>query len=176
MKHLNDPPSEVEENWRVTLQHDRIAHLIKDAFRCTSTSLQKLLKEHRVAYGHWTFLRILWQTDGLTQRQLSDQAGVTEPSTVLALRSMEKLGYIKRMKLEGNKKEIRVFLNPAGTALRSLCIPCAEYVNTSALKGISQENLNTTRQTLLAMIGNLMIKDKSQSKVKMAPFNRLKVK
>jgi hypothetical protein len=40
----------------------------------------------RGAFGvlHWTFLRILWQSDGLTQRELSMRAGVTEPTTFTA--------------------------------------------------------------------------------------------
>ena len=52
--------------------------------------MQARLAEHAVPFGHWTFLRILWERDGLTQRELSDQAGVMEPSTFAALKAMEK--------------------------------------------------------------------------------------
>ena len=106
-------------------------------------------------YGHWTFLRILWQTDGVTQRQLSEQAGVTEPSTFTAVQAMEKLGYLTRQKMPGNKKQIRVFLTSRGTALRSLIVPAAEEVNRIALSGISAEDLAATRRTLLALVQNL---------------------
>ena len=54
------------------------------------------LAEHQVAFGHWAFLRILWETDGLTQRELSVQAGVMEPTTFAAIKAMEKLGYVAR--------------------------------------------------------------------------------
>jgi MarR family transcriptional regulator, organic hydroperoxide resistance regulator len=108
-----------------------------------------------VLYGHWTFLRILWQTDGVTQRQLSEQAGVTEPSTVTALKAMEKLGYITRQKMTGNKKQIRVFLTSKGMGLRSLVVPCAQEVNRIVIAGISAEDLAATRRTLLAVIENL---------------------
>jgi MarR family transcriptional regulator, organic hydroperoxide resistance regulator len=142
-------------NWREALHDERMAHLIKDAFRCTSSSLQRRLKDHGVLYGHWTFLRILWQTDGLTQRQLSEQAGVTEPSTLLALRSMEAAGYLTRQKLPTNKKEVRVYLTPKGSALRAVCVPCAEQINQLAISGISARDLAATRRTLLAVIENL---------------------
>jgi len=141
--------------WRDALHDERITHLIRTAFRCTSSALQRRLKREDVLYGHWTFLRILWQTDGLTQRQLSEQAGVTEPSTVTALQSMEKLGYLTRQKMPGNKKQIRVFLAPKGMALRSLIVPCAEEVNRIVIAGISAEDLAATRRTLLAVIENL---------------------
>lgn len=142
-------------HWREVLHDERMTHLIKTAFRCSSGALQKRLKQHDVLYGHWTFLRILWQTDGVTQRQLSEQAGVTEPSAVTALQAMERLGYITRQKMPDNKKQVRVFLTPRGTALRSLIVPCAQAVNELVVAGIPAEDLAVTRRTLLAMIENL---------------------
>ncbi|MDB5882871.1 MAG: transcriptional regulator MarR family [Ramlibacter sp.] len=141
--------------WRDVLHDERMTHLIRTALRCTSSALQRRLKQQDVLYGHWTFLRILWQTDGLTQRQLSEQADVTEPSTVTALQAMEKLGYLTRQKMPGNKKQIRVFLTPKGMSLRSLIVPCAEEVNRMVVAGISAEDLAATRRTLLAVIENL---------------------
>jgi MarR family transcriptional regulator, organic hydroperoxide resistance regulator len=141
--------------WREVLHDERMTHLIRTAFRCTSSALQRRLKQQDVLYGHWTFLRILWQTDGVTQRQLSEQAGVTEPSTVTALKAMEKLGYITRQKMAGNKKQIRVFLTSKGMGLRSLVVPCAQEVNRMVIEGIPAEDLAATRRTLLAVIENL---------------------
>ena len=142
-------------HWREVLHDERITHLIKDAFRCTSSALPRRLRKHEVRYGHWTFLRILWQTDGVTQRQLSEQAGVTEPSTFSALQAMEKLGYITRQKMPDNKKQIRVFLTSKGTALRSQIVPAAEEINRIALAGIPPEDIAVTRRTLLALVENL---------------------
>ena len=141
--------------WREALHDERMAHLIKNAFRCTSSSLQRSLREHGIRYGHWTFLRILWQADGLTQRQLSEQAGVSEASAATVLRAMEKLGYLRREKMPDNRKEVRVFLAPAGAALRALSIPCAEQVNRQATANIDAHDLAATRRTLLAVIANL---------------------
>lgn len=142
-------------HWREVLHDERITHVIKDAFRCTSSALQRRLRKHSVLYGHWTFLRILWQTDGVTQRQLSEQASVTEPSTFSALQAMEKLGYITRQKMPDNKKQIRVFLTSKGTALRSQIVPAAEEINRIALAGIPPEDIAVTRRTLLALVENL---------------------
>ena len=142
-------------SWREVLHDERMTHLIKTAFRCTSGALQKRLWEHGILYGHWTFLRILWQTDGMTQRQLSAQAGVTEASTVTALQAMEGRGYVNRLKLEGNRKEVRVFLTAQGSALRPVMLACAQEVNDLVVGGIPAEDLAVTRRTLLAVIDNL---------------------
>ena len=68
---------------------------------------------------------------------------------------MEKIGYITRQKMPDNKKQIRVFLTPKGTALRAQIVPAAEEINRIALAGISAEDVAATRRTLLALVENL---------------------
>ncbi|SNS86483.1 DNA-binding transcriptional regulator, MarR family [Noviherbaspirillum humi] len=142
-------------DWRETLSSERLAHLVKLTYRGLSRALQLRLRKQSVLYGHWTLLRILWQTDGMTQRQLSEQAGVMEPTTFAALQAMEKLGYVSRQKIAGNGKQVRVFLTAKGAALRNLIVPAAEEVNQVALAGIPPEDLAATRRTLLAIMHNL---------------------
>src|SRR5450830_1966339 len=85
-------------HWREAVPNDRLAHLIKDATRALLRALQMRLTEHSVTLGQWTFLRVLWEKNGITQRELSEQAGVMEPTTFTALKAMEKLGYVIRRK------------------------------------------------------------------------------
>jgi DNA-binding MarR family transcriptional regulator len=141
--------------WRHAVHDERIAHLIKNAFRGTSGALQRRLREHSLLYGHWTLLRILWQSDGMTQRQLSEQAGVKESSTFTALQAMAKLGYVKRRRIASNARQVRIFLTARGAALRSRIVPMAQEVNRIALKGVSAKDLAATRRTLLRVIENL---------------------
>src|SRR5438105_3500397 len=75
---------------------ERFAHLVKLAARGLARALQMRLTEHSVSYGHWTFLRILWDEEGLTQRELSARAGVMEPTTFAALKAMAQRGYVTR--------------------------------------------------------------------------------
>ena len=102
-------------HWREAVPNDRLAHLVKDATRGLVRALTARLAEHQVAFGHWAFLRILWETDGLTQRELSVQAGVMEPTTFSALKAMERLGYVERRQMPPSRKNVYVFLTPAGT-------------------------------------------------------------
>ena len=142
-------------HWRDTMAGDRMAHLVRGAHRGLMRALQMRLHEHGVAHGHWTFLRVLWRTDGLTQRQLSEQVGVMEPTTFSALQAMEKLGYVTRQRLPDNRKQVRGFLTARGAALRGTLVPLAEEVNEVALAGVSAEDVAVTRRTLLRMIDNL---------------------
>ena len=87
---------ETRHRWHDAVPDDRLAHLIREATRLLVRSLQARLQQHDVSFGHWAFLRILWEQDGLSQRQLSEAAGVMEPTTHAALHAMEQRGYVER--------------------------------------------------------------------------------
>jgi DNA-binding MarR family transcriptional regulator len=142
-------------HWREAVPNDRLAHLVKDATRGLLRALQMRLNTYGVSFGHWAFLRILWEADGLTQRALSVEAGLMEPTTSSALAAMETLGYIRRERRPDNRKNVHVFLTPRGKALRPRLVPLAEQVNDVAVRGVSAADVATTRKTLLVMIENL---------------------
>ncbi len=142
-------------HWREAVPDDRMAHLIRDTERAFRRALQNRLATHQVPFGHWSFLRILWATDGLTQRELSERAGVMEPTTFAAMKAMESLGYIRREQLPTNKKNVYVHLTAAGRALKKRLVPLAEEANQVSVAALDPSDLATTRRVLLAMIENL---------------------
>jgi DNA-binding MarR family transcriptional regulator len=156
------PTQEILRHWREAVPEDRLAHLVKDATRALVRALQMRLVEHGVSFGHWTFLRILWEHDGLTQRSLSEQAGVMEPTTFSALKAMEQLGYVARRQMPENRKNVYVYLTPKGRALKAKLVPLAEEVNRIAVTGVPPEDIARSREILLAIIENLA-RDEAQS-------------
>jgi DNA-binding MarR family transcriptional regulator len=149
------PTRSILRHWREAVPDDRLAHLVKDATRALVRSLQMRLAAHAVSFGHWTFLRILWEGDGLTQRELSEQAGVMEPTTFSALRAMERLGYIRRRQRGNDRKKVYILLTPKGRRLRDHLVPLAEEVNAIAVRGMRKADIAQTRGVLLAIIENL---------------------
>ena len=142
-------------HWREAVPNDRLAHLVRDAAKGLTRALQARLAEEGVSFGHWVFLRILWETDGLTQSELSEQAGVMEPTTFAALKAMERLGYIKRRKTPENRKKVFIHLTPEGRSLKMRLVPLAVEVNRVAVNGAAAGDLAATRALLLKMIENL---------------------
>ena len=158
MSRARSPAADAEtilRHWREAVPNDRLAHLVKDATRALVRALQMRLAAHKVSFGHWTFLRILWEGDGLTQRALSERAGVMEPTTFAALRAMERLGTVTRRQIGRDRKKVYVFLTPKGRALKRRLVPLAEDVNNIAVRGVAGADIATTRAVLLAIIENL---------------------
>lgn len=143
------------KHWQEAVPNDRLAHLVKDVTRAFVRALQARLARHSVSFGHWAFLRILWERDGLNQRELSDQAGVMEPTTFSAIQAMEKLGYVKRVQRADNKRKVFIHLTAKGRLLKRKLVPLAEEVNGIGVRGIKAADVAATRQTLLAILDNL---------------------
>jgi len=152
---MPNPTQDILRHWREAVPNDRMAHLIRDTERAFRRALQIRLAPHGVPFGHWSFLRILWEADGLTQKELSERAGVMEPTTFAAMKTMEALGYVTRRQLPTNKKNVYVYLTDEGHALKQHLVPLAEDTNLISTAGVEPEDLKTARKVLLALIGNL---------------------
>ena len=71
------------------------------------------------------------------------------------MKAMESQGYIERRQLPTNKKNVYVYLTPAGRALKEQLVPLAEDANRISVKGIDARDIAATRRVLLAMLHNL---------------------
>ncbi|MPW17773.1 MarR family transcriptional regulator [Paraburkholderia sp. CNPSo 3157] len=149
-------------HWREAVPDDRLAHLVKDAGRAMIRGLQMRLAQHEVSFGHWAYLRVLWVTDGLTQKELSDETGTTTPTTFSAVSAMEKLGYVERRYAPGNRKNTHVYLTPRGRGLKKKLVPLAEEVNEISVAGLKATEINVARKVLLTIIEN-MARDEAES-------------
>ena len=136
-------------------REELLARLVRLAARAFNRSLQMRLQSEGVTFGQWIFLRILWYNDGLSQRELSQRAHLTEPTAHSALTKLEKQSIITRRKMEGDKRTLQIFLTRKGWELRDRLEPMAHDVNLSALKGLEEEEVRVLRKSLLTIITNL---------------------
>ena len=141
--------------WQEGQPRDRLAHLVKDTARAFDRALQARLAAHDVSIGHWMFLRVLWKTDGRTQRELAREAGVMDSTAFVALRAMAARGYIVRRPVAGDRRKQGVFLTPRGRALERRLVPLAVTVNAIAVRGIAPRQIAAIRGTLIALLANL---------------------
>lgn len=132
-----------------------IGYLLRDTYRAFSKVLQTRISAHGVTIGQWYFLRVLWEEDGLTQRELSQRVGMMEPTTVTALNGMEKRGYVKRVRNATDRRKVNIFLTEKGRALRSRLLPHAADVNRIASKNVTMQDIERIRTVLNTMKENL---------------------
>lgn len=137
--------------------------LVRAANRAFQRALEERITLRGVTPGQWYFLRVLWEQDGLNQRELSGLVGMTEPTTVVALNSMEKAKLIRRQRSTLDKRKVHIFLTQKGKRLRGVMLPLAKEVNDIAGQGVSAADNAALRRALTHMIENLE-KNKGQDR------------
>jgi MarR family transcriptional regulator, organic hydroperoxide resistance regulator len=130
-------------------------YLVRDANRAFQRLLERRIAPYGVARGQWYFLRVLWTHDGLSQRELSARVGMMEPTTVIALRSMEKAGLISRVRSDGDRRRIRVLLTAKAKRLRNELLGVARDITATAEAGIEARDLASFRRIIARMTANL---------------------
>ena len=130
-------------------------YLVRDAHRAFQRLLERRIAAYGVTRGQWYFLRVLWNEDGLTQRELSARVGMMEPTTVIALRGMEKSGLIRRLRSRDDKRRSHVWLTPKAQRMRKGLLALARGITVEAQEGISRGDLLRFRRVIARMTANL---------------------
>lgn len=130
-------------------------YLVRDAHRAFQRLLERRIAAYGVTRGQWYFLRVLWITDGLSQRELSARVGMMEPTTVIALRSMERSGLIQRIRSDDDRRKVGVFLTAKAKRLRNELLAVAKSITDAAEDGVSARDLGIFRRVITQMTANL---------------------
>jgi MarR family transcriptional regulator, organic hydroperoxide resistance regulator len=130
-------------------------YLVRDAHRAFQRLLERRIAAYGVTRGQWYFLRVLWNEDGLSQRELSMRVGMMEPTTVIALRSMERSGLIRRVRSRNDKRRSQVWLTAKARRLRGSLLAVARGITEEAERGIDRGDLARFRRAIAHMTANL---------------------
>lgn len=132
-----------------------LGYLTRIAFRSFSRALELRTQPYGVSSGQWRFLRVLWQEDGITQRELSRRVGMREPTTVTALKSLEKSEFVRREQSTEDRRRVHVFLTPLAKRLQKKLLPAVAEVNEIATRGFTAEEVALLRDLLIRVGQNL---------------------
>ncbi|MDF2373014.1 MAG: MarR family transcriptional regulator [Rhizobiaceae bacterium] len=135
---------------------ESVGYQIRLTSRLIQRSLQHKIEPHGVTLGMWYFLRALWHEDGMTQRELSLVVGTMEPTTLTAIKSMEKSGLVHRVNNEDDRRKINIYLTERGKALRAELMPLAKEVVDSSVRGFSDRERSTLLEYLKVIQDNLL--------------------
>ncbi|MEE2662238.1 MAG: MarR family transcriptional regulator [Pseudomonadota bacterium] len=134
---------------------DTVGFLLWDANRAMTRQFSNRIERHGVTLGLWPFLRALWETDGLTQRELSEKVRMKGPTTVAALNKLEHRGLVRRQANKNDARKINVFLTEEGRRVYGKVIPEVETVNTKCLCGMSKPEQATFKKLIRQIRNNI---------------------
>ncbi|EMY78338.1 MarR family protein [Leptospira weilii serovar Ranarum str. ICFT] len=103
----------------------------------------------------WIILNRLWETDGLTQNEISQKTIKDKTTVTRFLSKMEKDGLIRRKSSNEDRRVNHVQLSTKGKKLKNQLIPIAQELLEAATEKISPEHLLVTIETLKQIELNL---------------------
>lgn len=132
-----------------------VGYQIRTTHRLVQRALQMRIEHHGVTLGMWYFLRVLWDEDGLTQRELSRRVGTMEPTTMSAVQTMEQSGFVHRIRNPDDRRKINVYLTTKGRELETLLLPAGIDVVQTATGDFTQREIDMLLSLLSAIQKNL---------------------
>lgn len=134
---------------------DSLDFLIRDTRRLLLKRIETRLAEHGIPLGAWFPLRILYEEDGITQRQLSRKLGYLDAAAGAIVEVMEKLKLVRRVRNAEDRRKINVFLTPLGRRMGKRTIGQMHEVNEQIALGFSKREAETLRALLRRAHDNL---------------------
>lgn len=124
------------------LELDRsTGYLIRRTFRGVNRALETRLRPHGLSASMWFILRVLWERDGLTQREIGEELILGQPAVVSVLDTLERRGLIERRRNSADRRKINIHLTKQGLELRQSLSPVANEVNALAVSGLSRSEI-----------------------------------
>ena len=102
---------------------ESIGLLMRIGLRGLRAAFKAVLARHKIQWSAWYYLRVLWEADGLSQRELTQRVGAMQPNTVSALRSMERAGLVRIERPETDRRSTRVWLTAKARRLMQRALP-----------------------------------------------------
>jgi DNA-binding MarR family transcriptional regulator len=126
-------------------------------------AMHRVTERKGVTEGQWRYLRELWEEDGLSQRELGERVGRQGPSTVAAVKLLERNKMVKVAPNLDDRRKTRVFLTERGRALRDVLMPDVHDVQRIAIEGVAEADLAAFKRVLIAIQRNLDANNKSRN-------------
>lgn len=129
-------------------------YLANHMARVFALALDAELHQLGLRLGAFPALLLLWENDGLTQRDLVQALNIEQPTMAATLTRMERDGLIRRSRDETDGRAQRIRLTARGRALEAPAKAAAQRVNAIALRGFAEPERAAILQSMRRVIAN----------------------
>jgi DNA-binding MarR family transcriptional regulator len=124
---------------------------------CLKASLHRAFQSEGfdVTPEQWTVLSALWEAEGVHQRLLAEKTAKDRHNITRILNLLEKGGLVRREPDNRDRRRQRIYLTPAGKALKPKLVRIVTGLLEQAFSGMTQEDLIFLMQILGRIRANL---------------------
>ncbi|HHT46029.1 MAG TPA: MarR family transcriptional regulator [Firmicutes bacterium] len=118
-------------------------------------NLLRKIKSFDITTEQWMILNRLFEEPGINQKELSERTLKDQGSLTRTLDRMEKKGLVQRQINPTDRRSFLIYLTDEGYALRDRIVPIAVECIEDAVKGFTEEEVDTLVALLKKLILNL---------------------
>jgi DNA-binding MarR family transcriptional regulator len=134
---------------------DTLGFLLADTARAFRRTFGPMVARHGIGVGLFPFLRMISERDGLTFRELSDAVHMRGPTTVDAVKEMERLGLVRRKRNADDGRKVNLFMTEKGRRVWDAVSPEVIAINQFGVAGLSKEEQSELKRLLRRVRANM---------------------
>ncbi len=121
------------------------------------SALQRTLKNKgfNITAEQWAILRVLWEEEGLSQKEIGDRLFKDKPNVTRIVDALEKKRLVFRQAVYNDRRKYALYLTKEGKKLQAELLPTAQQMQEKATNSLTKSDLETLQNLLNIIYGNL---------------------
>ncbi|MDQ0089003.1 DNA-binding MarR family transcriptional regulator [Paenibacillus anaericanus] len=116
---------------------------------------QKVLNPFDITVDQWEILVILWEKEGITQKELAERLFKDQTNIARMLFKLEKKGFIYRITPETDRRSLCVYLTAKGRDIKDEILAPSYEAYRKTVDGLTDEEVDTFRRILSKITDNV---------------------
>lgn len=130
-----------------------IGFLLSKAYQRAWAIMKEEIESYDLTPPQFGLLAFLWQQDGLTQVELSEQGQIDRTTIGGLVDRLEKIGLVERRQHPKDRRAYQIYLTELGKELEEPLSACAARSLEKITKGLNQQEVNELRRMLEILRG-----------------------
>jgi DNA-binding MarR family transcriptional regulator len=128
-----------------------LGYHVRELSESWSAAMDAAAQAHGISLTQWRYLRELWESDRLSSGELTGRVGREGPTTVVAVRSLERAGLVRADKSAHDRRKTYICLTARGRRLAEIMSPAIRAVNEIAVADLTAGELRLFKQLLVKL-------------------------
>ena len=131
--------------------------IVTETHLTINLGLNRVFQSHgyKITPEHWSLLGKLCEKDGITQAKLAERARKDRPTTTRILDTLERNGFVRRVRDPNDRRSYRIFLTERGKTTQKKLAPLVIDFFHRAFSELTHDELDTFLSRNKKIIKNL---------------------
>jgi DNA-binding MarR family transcriptional regulator len=128
-----------------------LGYHVRELSESWSAAMDTAAQSHGISLTQWRYLRELWEEDRLTSGELTKRVGREGPTTVVAVRSLERAGLVRMVKSGHDRRKTFICLTAQGRRLAALMTAPIQQINDMAIGALTEDEVKFFKKLVVKM-------------------------